>query len=328
MAKDTVQQTHLPHVGGRPVRWRRWLGGGLLGLIAALFLAWLGFPAWAPLLAQRLVPDNWSVTRLKLERPGFSGLAVRELEARGVEAGLPLRVTGRDIDVRFKGPALDVGQLEVALSGSATPGAGAPFNPAEFSLPRLLLPDGLPAIRIDSLTLRDQRTPAGQQWLFTGLVIGTGGRGFDLQTTIDRPAPLATDLDLGVSLHGDQLQLRAVSHDQPHRLSLDFTPGAGPLGPGTGNCRAGVDAGSCHAGHHRTGADPGARGRMGPEYTAGRNLGTGHICRNRPSATGAGTTRSAESLAGLPRRSTGRRPYRANNPSAGHGRGDRQRTGH
>ena len=167
MTKDTAPRlatsADLSGNTSRPRQWPRLLGGFFVVLGGALVLAWLSFPAWAPLLAQRFVPENWTVLELDVRRPGFTGLEIRMLEARGIEAGLPMTLQGNNINVRYAGPDIHIQSLALRLAKSATTGNEQPFDPAGFSIPRLAVPTTLPGIRIDILTLADEREPDGQR---------------------------------------------------------------------------------------------------------------------------------------------------------------------
>ncbi len=226
MSRDTAPQVAKPadnsNNARRPRRWPRRLGWLFLVLLGALLLAWLSFPVWAPLLAQRYVPQNWTVLKLDVQRPGFAGLKVRTLKARGSEAGLPIMLTANNVNVRYAGPQVDIQNLTLSLAQSPGPGNEAPFDPAGFSLPRLAMPQALPEVRIDTLILADAREPKGQQWEFSALRLGNATQRLDLQTVIMRAAPLSSGVDLRLIMNAGRVELHATSSEQPDDVFLSF----------------------------------------------------------------------------------------------------------
>lgn len=219
------QEPERPGPARGPGR-RRWtVTAALLGSVAALaLLAWLSAPAWLPVLAAGQLPDGWRLEALTLERPGLEKTRIERARVVTELAGLALSITAEDTEFRYDGPRIDVRRVTVdarRLPGdpSVAPvtGDGALDG---LSLPRLLPPGGLPAVRIGEAVLSWKGAAPdaeSRRWRFSDLELDPAQQGIRLDARLDPPNGFAAALVLALELTAERLALTVLreGHSSP-----------------------------------------------------------------------------------------------------------------
>lgn len=185
----------------------RYLRIMLIIVVVLVASIWLTFPWWAPGVARAFLPDGWSLHSLDIGRPGFRGIRIDEVEARGNVVGLPLDIAGSGLQMTWRDPVYEIADLTVGLSLPGGGGMGFPGIDA-LRMPRLLIPVDVPNVRIGHLTIEGLGGVEGPLE-FTDL---------HLQDQVDGPVELATGVDTVPGFyHSGHLELQA-SRERFHVL--------------------------------------------------------------------------------------------------------------
>lgn len=194
-------------------RWARvavWVGAG--GFVV-LCLAWLSFPAWAPVAAARFLPEGWRLEEARLGYPTLAGVDVDAVNLRGTVAGLAIDLRITDAQASPEGPSLRVSRATVTLtpvSGAvpeAAPGTDARL--ADFTLPRLIMSGSYPVVAVDHLEVVYEGSQPAQRWVFQNLAFDETSGDLQLTATVASPPGLRDPVRLALLMNRTRLDFEA-----------------------------------------------------------------------------------------------------------------------
>ena len=202
---------------GRPV-WRGIAWGVGLVATAALTL-WLLSPWLAVPLAQRYLPEGWSLTVDEFERPGPAQTRMKGGRVSGRLAGLEITVELDELTYRYAGPALHAGTVRVTAVPVIGDDPAAPLRLQDLAMPRLVLPNLDATVAIDRLVLQYGREDDAVSGSFEQLRLDGASDAVRLEADL---APNAFVRDAS----------RLNLHWSAERFELDWRPAGSAQRPG------------------------------------------------------------------------------------------------
>lgn len=126
----------------------------LLILVGVLAVIYASSPWWLPVILAKQLPPEWQLETIKMSWPGFSGINLKHVEARGKLPGLTLTIEAENSRLSYQGLAttVDSVMLHIYLPSSQDK-PPVPLSIDDLSLPRFQLSANLPALTVDTAQL-------------------------------------------------------------------------------------------------------------------------------------------------------------------------------